>query len=84
MISVVGVEPLFNRTRRYRKGSASCRRLNGLEIQPIRRTRCNQCFDLTDDFDVESFFEPPFLAASFEVAAGACSSASAHRSQASQ
>lgn len=84
MVSVVGVEPLFNGTCRHRKNPASCRRFNGLEIQPIRRTRSNQRFDFTDDFDLERFFEPPFLAASFEVASGACSSASAHCSQASQ
>jgi hypothetical protein len=84
MVSVVGVEPLLNGTCRHRKGPASYRRFDGLEIQTIRRTGGNQRFDFTDDFVVERFFEPPFLAASFEVAGGACSSASAHCSQASQ
>lgn len=84
MVSVVGVEPLLDGTSRNRKGPASCRCFDGLEIQTIRRTGGNQRLDFTDDFDVERFFEPPFLAASFEVAWGACSSASAHRSQASQ
>jgi hypothetical protein len=84
MVCVVGVEPLLNGTGRHRKGPASCRRFDGLEIQPIRRTRRYQRFDFTDHFDVERFFEPPFLTASFEVAWGACSSASAHCSHASQ
>lgn len=84
MVSVVGVESLLNGTGRHRKGPASCRRFDGLEIQPIRRTGGNQRFDFTDDFEIERFFEPPFLTASFKVAGGACSSASAHRSQASQ
>lgn len=84
MVTVVGVEPLLNGTGCDRKGLASCRRFDGLEIQPISSTGCNQRFDFTDDFDVERFFEPPFLAASFEVAWGASSSASAHCSQASQ
>jgi len=65
---VIGVEPLLNGTCRDRKRPASCRRFDGLEIQPIRRTGCNQRFDFTDDFDLERFFEPPFLAASSEVA----------------
>lgn len=84
MVRVIGVEPLLNRTSRHRKGSASCGCFDGLKIQPIRRTRSNQRFDFTDDFEVEGFFEPPFLAASFELACGACSSKSAHCSQASQ
>lgn len=84
MVSVVGVEPLLNGTGCDRKSPAPCRRFDGLEIQPIRRTRSYQRFDFTDDFDLECFFEPPFLAASFEVAWGACSSASAQCSQASQ
>lgn len=84
IVTVVGVEPLLNGTGRDGKCPASCSRFDGLEIQPISRTGCNQRFDFTDDFDVERFFEPPFLAASFEVAWGASSCASAHCSQASQ
>lgn len=84
IVTVVGVEPLLNCTCRDGKCPAACSRFEGLEIQPISRTGCNQRFDFTDDFDVKRFFEPPFLAASFEVAWGASSCASAHCSQASQ
>jgi hypothetical protein len=84
MVRVIGVEPLLNGAGRHRKGSASCGGFDRLKIQPIGGTGSNQRFDLTDDLEVERFFEPPFLAASFELAWGACRSKSAHCSQASQ
>jgi len=61
--------------------SAPRRRLDRLEIQAVDRSWAYQPFDLRDDFRVEGFFEPPFLATLREVASAESSSASAHCSQ---
>jgi hypothetical protein len=84
VVGAIRVEPLLHGPSRHAKRTTAGRCLDGLEVQPVDCARTYERFDLGADFRGEGFFEPPFLAASCEVASGASNSASAHGSQASQ
>jgi hypothetical protein len=84
VVGVVGVEPLRDRATGDSQRLSACRRLDRLEVDPLGRARTDQRVDLGFDLGLEGFFKAPFLAASSEAAWGACSWASAQRSQACQ
>jgi len=85
MVRTICVQPLLDSPCCHRQRPTPSGHLDRLEIQAIGRPRGDQRFDFADDLARERRFEPPFLAApSSEAASAAPSSASAHRSHASQ
>ena len=84
IIGPISVERLLDGAGRYSQCLAPRLRLNRLKIQAVDRTRTYEPFDLPDDFRLEGFSEPPFLATFCEVPSAESSSASAHCSQACQ
>ena len=84
MVGGVGVEAPLDGPRRDLQGLASCRRLDGLEVQAVDGTWPYERLDLGDDFRVEGFFEAPFLAPSCAVTSTTSSWVSAQRSHACQ
>jgi hypothetical protein len=81
VVGRIGVELLRDGPRGNGQGSPPRGDLDRLEVLD---GATYERFDLDRDFYLERLLEPPFGAASCEAASGASSSASAHRSQASQ
>jgi len=84
IVGPISVEPLLDGAGRYSQCLSPRRRLDRLKIEAVNRPRAYEPFDLCDDFRMEGFSEPPFLATFCEVPSAESSSASAHCSQACQ
>lgn len=80
---MVGVQALRDGASRQRQCMPPGRGLDGLEVEPVNRTRTYERLDLLAELRREGFLEAPFFAASAPAAA-ASSSVSAHVSQARQ
>jgi hypothetical protein len=84
IVGPISVESVLDGAGRYSQCLSPCRRLDRLKIEAVNRPRAYEPFDLRDDFRLEGFSEPPFLATFCEVASAGSSSSSAHCSQACQ
>jgi hypothetical protein len=76
MVGRVSVETALDGPGRHLQRATTRRGLDRLEVQTVDGTWAYERFDLGGDLRLEGCFEPPFLAASCEVAAVASSSAS--------
>lgn len=70
MIRAVRIEVALDRTRGHPQRPTTSGGLDGLEVEPLDRTRAYERFDLGRELPLEGRCEPPLLAASAEAARG--------------
>jgi len=67
VVGVVGVEPPLDGTRGQCEGLSAYGGLDGLEVQTVDGARTYERLYLGDDFGLEGFLEPPFLASASDA-----------------